>query len=100
MFYPSRIIMGAKRLPMTSKQGRQFYKGSGTGSMGGYIIDWKKVRTFIVPSGLDTTSLTPFVTLKVRPMRSSFESGRKHGFDGYAYYKQYKQENIEEKKRD
>ncbi|KAG4304123.1 hypothetical protein PORY_002487 [Pneumocystis oryctolagi] len=120
MFKPSKIISGAKRLPMTSKQGRQFYKGSRTGSMGrhtkkgGYIIDWTKVRTFVVPSGLDTTpvmfffkkktngisnktQLKPFVTAKVRPMRSSFGPGQKHGFDGNAYYKQWKQENPEEK---
>ncbi|KAG4301291.1 hypothetical protein PCANB_002542 [Pneumocystis canis] len=100
MFKPSQIVRGAKRLPMTSKQGRQFYKGSGTGSMGRYIIDWKKVRTFIVPSGLDTTPLKPFVTLKVRPMRSSFEPGQKHGFDGKAYYKQYKEENMKEKQNE
>ncbi|EMR10455.1 hypothetical protein PNEG_01169 [Pneumocystis murina B123] len=104
MLKPSQILEGAKRLPMTSKQGRQFYKGSRTGSMGrhtkrgGYIIDWAKVRTFIVPNGLDTTPLKPFVTLKVRPIRSSFGPGQKHGFDGNIYYKQWKEENPEEKK--
>ncbi|KAG5520208.1 hypothetical protein PMAC_001285 [Pneumocystis sp. 'macacae'] len=91
---------------MTSKQGREFYKGSRTGSMGRhtkrgrYLIDWAKVRTFVVPSGLDTTLLKPFVTLKLRPMRSSFGPGQKHGFDGNIYYSQWKQENSNEKQED
>ncbi len=45
-----------RRLPLTTKQGpHNYYKGNRTGSMGrhtkwgGYIIDWKKVRTYVCP---------------------------------------------------
>lgn len=31
-------------------------------------------------------------------MRSSFGPGQKHGFDGNIYYKQWKEENPQEKK--
>ncbi|KAG0189673.1 hypothetical protein DFQ28_003101 [Apophysomyces sp. BC1034] len=46
---------GAGRTQLTSKRGHNFYKGTGSGAMGrhtkrgGYIIDWNKVRTFVVP---------------------------------------------------
>ena len=47
------------RLSLTTKQtNKGFYKGTGSGSMGehtkhgGYIIDWNKVRTYVVPPGL------------------------------------------------
>ncbi|KAI8326287.1 hypothetical protein GQ54DRAFT_294972 [Martensiomyces pterosporus] len=49
------IFRGAKRGVMTSKQGRQFYKGNRTGAMGrhtkhgNYVIDLDKVRTYVVP---------------------------------------------------
>jgi large subunit ribosomal protein L41 len=45
-----------RRLPLTTKQGpHNYYKGNRTGAMGrhtkwgGYIIDWKKVRTYVCP---------------------------------------------------
>lgn len=45
---------------MTTKQtNKGFYKGTGSGSMGrhtehgGYIIEWDKVRTYVVPGGLE-----------------------------------------------
>ena len=47
---------GLRRLPLTTKQGpHNFYKGNRTGSMGrhtkygGYIVDFNKVRTYVVP---------------------------------------------------
>jgi hypothetical protein len=49
------------RLRLTTKQvNGGYYKGNRTGSMGyfdhkgNYVIDWKKVRTYVVPEGLDT----------------------------------------------
>lgn len=49
-----------RKLPLTTKDiNKGFYKGTGTGSMGrhtkfgGYVIDWQKVRTYVVPAGLD-----------------------------------------------
>lgn len=48
------------RLRLTTKQvGRGYYKGNRTGSMGffakpgSYVIDWKKVRTYVAPEKLD-----------------------------------------------
>ncbi|KAI9482245.1 60S ribosomal protein L27, mitochondrial [Coemansia sp. RSA 989] len=61
------LFRGAKRGVMTSKQGRNFYKGNRTGSMGrhtkhgGYAIDWNKVRTFVVPN-LHACELKPYVS--------------------------------------
>jgi large subunit ribosomal protein L41 len=47
------------RLALTTKQtNKGYYKGTGTGSTGthtkhgGYIIDWNKVRTYVVPENV------------------------------------------------
>ena len=47
------------RLALNTKQtNKGFYKGTGTGSTGrhtkhgGYIIEWEKVRTYVVPKDL------------------------------------------------
>lgn len=49
------------RLRLTTKQvSGGYYKGNRTGSMGyfdpkgNYVIDWKKVRTYVVPEDLET----------------------------------------------
>jgi large subunit ribosomal protein L41 len=59
MFKPSQPMMA--RLRLTTKQvNGGYYKGNRTGSMGyfakngSYVIDWKKVRTYVVPESLDT----------------------------------------------
>ncbi|ORY92121.1 mitochondrial ribosomal protein L27-domain-containing protein [Syncephalastrum racemosum] len=60
---------GAKRFPMTSKRGHNYYKGTGSGAMGrhtkkgNYKIDWNRVRTFVVPD-LEGFTLGPYVTRK------------------------------------
>lgn len=48
-----------RRLPLITKQvSNGFYKGTGSGAMGrhtkhgGYVIEWKKVRTYVVPEQL------------------------------------------------
>lgn len=50
-----------RKLPLTTKDmNKGFYKGTRTGTMGrhtkfgGYIIEWDRVRTYVVPEGLDT----------------------------------------------
>ena len=55
------LLKRYRKLPLTTKDIKKgFYKGTGTGSMGrhtkygGYILDWNKVRTYVVPPGLDT----------------------------------------------
>jgi Mitochondrial ribosomal protein L27 len=65
MFKPSPTLLKAapnkiKRMPLSSKQaGKGFYKGTRVGSMGWhtkhgkYIIDLRKVRTFVPPADDD-----------------------------------------------
>lgn len=71
MFKPSPTMMA--RLRFTTKQvNGGYYKGTRTGSMGqfdkkgNYVIDWKKVRTYVVPDDLEefdvcATRLMPFL---------------------------------------
>ena len=67
---PLAKVVG-RRLALTTKgAGKNFYKGTGSGSMGwhtkhgGYRIDWNKVRTYKVPD-LTDFQLTPFVAKRV-----------------------------------
>jgi large subunit ribosomal protein L41 len=52
-----------RRLQLTAKQGRNFYKGNRVGSLGDwtkrgvYKIDYKKVRTYVVPKDLHNTDV-------------------------------------------
>ncbi|KAI8886402.1 hypothetical protein K501DRAFT_213765 [Backusella circina FSU 941] len=63
------IPRGASRMPLTAKKGHNYYKGTGSGAMGrhtkngGYLVDWNKVRTFVVPN-LENFSLGPYVSRK------------------------------------
>jgi len=48
-----------RKLRLTTKDiNKGFYKGTGSGSMGrhtkhgGYVIEYRKVRTYVVPEGL------------------------------------------------
>ena len=58
MFKPSSPLLA--RLRLTTKQvNGGYYKGNRTGSMGyfdkkgNYVIDWKKVRTYVAPDNLE-----------------------------------------------
>lgn len=75
---------GNKRLPMTSKQGnKNFYKGHGAGGVGAttskgrYIVNRSKVRTFVVPAGLESCELKPFVSPMLDPIKNTYK-----GFTG------------------
>lgn len=64
--------VGSKRHPLTTKQGnKHFYKGTGSSGYGKlnkngtYIIDWNKVRTYVVPADLHNTELRALVSPKV-----------------------------------
>lgn len=53
----ARTTTGIRRLKLTTKQvNGGYYKGTGSGSMGrhtkhgGFVIDWNKVRTYVVPN--------------------------------------------------
>ncbi|KAL4806838.1 hypothetical protein BDV18DRAFT_138292 [Aspergillus unguis] len=77
MVRPSQPMMA--RLRLTTKQvNGGYYKGNRTGSMGyfakngSYVIDWKKVRTYVVPENLNEFKLTPFVTKLMPPTKSRY----------------------------
>ncbi|KAH7367538.1 hypothetical protein B0T11DRAFT_325802 [Plectosphaerella cucumerina] len=76
-------ILRYRHLRLTTKDvNKGFYKGNRVGAMGrhtkfgGYLIDWSRVRTFVVPDAAKDPSfkLTPFVTETIRPMRGKYES--------------------------
>ncbi|TGJ88591.1 hypothetical protein E0Z10_g229 [Xylaria hypoxylon] len=74
------LLKRYRKLPLTTKDIKKgFYKGTRTGSMGrhtkygGYVIDWSKVRTYVVPAGLDAFTLTPYVTGKMDPTKGRYE---------------------------
>ncbi|OBT68423.1 hypothetical protein VE03_02828 [Pseudogymnoascus sp. 23342-1-I1] len=92
-----------RRLALTTKQANKgFYKGTGTGSTGrhtkhgGYVIEWEKVRTYVVPEGLKEFSLTPFVTRNMKPTRGRFEGDPKGALSGEAFLARWKTENGED----
>ena len=78
---------------------------------GGYIIEWKKVRTYVVPMNLKDfkvllptiqcspstltpyLQLTPFVTKKMRSLRGDFGNDPQGGLSGDIYLNRWKQEN-------
>lgn len=77
---------GSKRHPLYSKQGnKHFYKGtrsSGYGKLskaGTYLMNWLKVRTYVVPADLLATDLKPFVSKDVPEIWQKVE-GYSDGF--------------------
>lgn len=60
MFKPTQpLFRRLQRLALTTKQvNGGYYKGTGTGSMGrhtkygGYVVEWRKVRTYVVPADM------------------------------------------------
>ncbi|KAK2737701.1 hypothetical protein FQN57_007449 [Myotisia sp. PD_48] len=111
MFKPTPAL-GA-RLRLTTKQvGRGYYKGNRTGSMGAhgakkgtYFIDWTKVRTYVVPEGLEDFKLTPFVTKRMEPTRTMFtktvvygdrERVQPRAYTGSDFLKEWNEENEPE----
>ncbi|KAI9885213.1 MAG: hypothetical protein M1823_002985 [Watsoniomyces obsoletus] len=104
MFKPTQpLFRRLRRLALTTKQvNGGYYKGNRSGSMGrhtkwgGYVIEWNKVRTYVVPSNLKDFTLTPFVTRKMKPLRGRFEGDAKGGFSGERYLSRWKWENGED----
>lgn len=71
---------GSKRHPLTSKQGnKHYYKGTGSSGYGKlnkagqYIVNWEKVRTYVVPADLHNTDLKPLVSGNVPQIYQRFE---------------------------
>ncbi|KAF9995202.1 hypothetical protein BGZ80_005380 [Entomortierella chlamydospora] len=78
MFGITRCIMrGASRQQLTSKRGRNHYKGTGSGPMGrhtkrgGYVIEWERVRSFVVPD-LTDFKLLPYVSRSTQKTTGAF----------------------------
>ncbi|KAK8215351.1 60S ribosomal protein L27, mitochondrial [Zalaria obscura] len=85
-----------RRLALTTKMvNKGFYKGNRTGSMGthtkwgGYTIDYKKVRTYMVPN-LENCMLTPFVTKLVKPPMPKYFGKDKNPMNGESYLRRWK----------
>ncbi|GAB7364036.1 hypothetical protein MBLNU230_g4593t1 [Neophaeotheca triangularis] len=95
-------ILGRKiaRLALNTKQaGKDYYKGTGTGSMGrhtkhgGYIIEWHKVRTYVCPD-TSASSLKPFVAKRIEPRNEDFKGLEGGALDGKEYLRRWK-EHVE-----
>ncbi|KAI0506056.1 mitochondrial ribosomal protein L27-domain-containing protein [Xylaria bambusicola] len=94
------LLKRFRKLPLTTKDiNKGYYKGTRTGSMGqhtkfgGYVIDWKKVRTYVVPSNLDTFNLTPFITMKFEHTRGRYEGYKLGPKSPELYLDRWKTEN-------
>ncbi|KAF4504770.1 hypothetical protein G6O67_008179 [Ophiocordyceps sinensis] len=88
-----------RHLKLTTKDvGKGFYKGNRTGAMGrhnkygGYLIDWKKVRTYVVPDIKDF-KLTPFVSREIKENPGDYKGLKKGPRDPYFYVEQWKTYN-------
>lgn len=97
LFYGVRKT-GNKRWPLTTKQGnKNFYKGTrstGIGrwtSRGRYIINWDKVRTYVVPSNVHSTELKPFVCATAPKIVNTFEGYQYGAIDGKLYLQKVKE---------
>ncbi|KAM0251504.1 hypothetical protein ACHAQJ_008125 [Trichoderma viride] len=99
---PTQILSVGKyrHLKLTTKDvGKGFYKGNRTGSMGrhtkygGYIVEWNKVRTYVVPQNLSESKLTPFVSREVRAEPGDYKGLSKGPQDPYFYVEQWKRYN-------
>ncbi|KAK9772929.1 putative Ribosomal protein [Seiridium cardinale] len=87
-----------RKLPLTTKDmNKGFYKGTRTGTVGrhtkfgGYVIEWDRVRTYVVPEGLDSFKLSPFVTNKIERTRGQYQGSGPN--DPSLYIERWKDEN-------
>ncbi|VUC20838.1 unnamed protein product [Clonostachys rosea] len=122
---PTQALMVGKyrHLKLTTKDvGRGFYKGNRTGSMGrhtkygGYVIEWNKVRTYVVPKDLPQfengaatqrratgfnvsfpkltpSQLKPFVSKQIKEKPGDYKGLSKGASDPYFYVEQWKRFN-------
>ncbi|CAH0052806.1 unnamed protein product [Clonostachys solani] len=99
---PTQALMVGKyrHLKLTTKDvGRGFYKGNRTGSMGrhtkygGYVIEWSKVRTYVVPKDLPQFELKPFVSRQIKQKPGDYKGLSKGASDPYFYVEQWKRFN-------
>lgn len=111
------IKSGSKRHTLTTKQGnKNFYKGTGSSGIGklnnagNYIVNWSKVRTYVVPVDLHTTNLKPLVSPNSPQIEQRFigyKDGPKDGelawkniVDFIEYGENYDDQNLESYKEE
>lgn len=104
---------GTKRHPLTTKQGnKHYYKGTGSSGYGKlnksgvYIVNWTKVRTYVVPADLHNTELKPLVSANVPQIYQKFtgysdgmkspELAWKNVVDFVEYGENYNEQDLEE----
>ncbi|KAI1211457.1 50S ribosomal protein YmL27 [Annulohypoxylon truncatum] len=98
---PTQALLKAfRKFRLTTKDANKgFYKGTRTGRMGrhtkhgGYVIDWSRVRTFVVPPNMDSFKLTPFVTKVMGRTRGRYEGYRMGPKSPELYLDRWKREN-------
>jgi len=88
-----------RKLPLTTKDvNKGYYKGNRTGSMGrhtkygGYVVDYSKVRTYVVPD-LTGFKLTPFVSRKIENVHGQYQGYAKGPRSPELYLERWKSEN-------
>ncbi|KAI1325027.1 mitochondrial ribosomal protein L27-domain-containing protein [Xylariaceae sp. FL0255] len=94
------LLKAYRKFRLTTKDiNKGYYKGNRSGSMGshtkhgGYILDYKKVRTYVVPADLDTFKLTPFVSNKIQQVRGSYTGYPEGPKSAELYLSRWKAEN-------
>ncbi|KAH3663457.1 hypothetical protein WICMUC_005983 [Wickerhamomyces mucosus] len=91
LFY-GLVKSGSKRHALTTKQGnKNFYKGTRSSGIGRhtnknrYIIQWEKVRTFVVPSEFNS-NLKPLVSPNATEIQNDFKGYSKGPLDSNLFY--------------
>lgn len=96
LFY-GLVKSGSKRHALTTKQGnKNFYKGTRSSGVGRhtnknrYIINWEKVRTFVVPTVFNT-SLKPLVSPNAVQIVNDFKGYAKGPQDSALFFDKLKE---------
>lgn len=96
--FKASIDKGTRRWQLTTKDGkRDMYKGTGSSGVGRwsrkgrYLIAWNKVRTYVVPRGLEATDLKPLVCVTAPPICHTFKGYDKGAVDGKLYVQKIKE---------
>ncbi len=91
---PKFHLMGRRRYPLSTKDGKKdYYKGTGSSGIGrhtkygGYIIDWSKVKTFVVPEEFQYSDLKTFVSSTSPDFKNSFSGFQNGPMNGNWYLK-------------
>ena len=76
------LLRRVRHFQLTTKNGpRDYYKGTRTGAMGqhthkgGYKVDFEKVRTYVMPAGLNDFKVSRGWRLCARPLRAGKQKG-------------------------